>query len=192
MAREWPRWCGPFGQWEAGRGRWGGSVAIGPGGCPKGKLASGGVGGHRRPLAKSGLGPVGGQRGGRCAAPLWPSSGAVPKGVASEGWPAALFAVGPPLSVGTGGAPPSRCGVASGQKRGRGGGSGAPPLRVWPVGKWLPCLEVICDTGHGVALKEGGPPDVASQYRHAFVARLEGNFVFCGSHEGRRRGKARP
>ena len=77
--------------------------------------------------------------------------------------------------------PRSRCGVAGGQKW-PGRGSGAPPLRVWPVGRGSPPrLEAICDTGHGVSLKEGGPTDVASQYRHAFVARLEGNFVFCGA-----------
>ena len=115
---------------------------------------------------------------------LWPESGPAP-------------GVGPPrmASEGSGpvAAPPYGCGQIEAPALAIG-----PPPPVWAVGRlplpvWCsqwgasgevappPCLEVICDPGHGVSLKEGGPTDVASQYRHAFVARLEGNFVFCGS-----------
>ncbi len=89
---------------------------------------------------------------GRCAAPLWPSIGA-----ALPVWERPLCRR-PPLPVWPGvRSLPVWCG-----QKWPGRGTATPPLRVWPVGSGSPGLEVICDTGHGVALKEGGPPDVAS------------------------------
>ena len=53
-------------------------------------------------------------------------------------------------------------------------------------------LEVISDAAYCIALKEGGSPYIAPEYGKVFMPRLEGDFVFCGSHEGRRSGEARP
>ena len=107
-------------------------------------------------------------------APLWE---AVPSLVSGGGGGVGGQWAKARLPGGAGKWPRSRCGVAGGQ-RWPGRGRGAPPLRVWPVGSGPPGLEVFCDTGHGIALKGGASADVAPHGRGAFVARLEGNFVF--------------
>jgi hypothetical protein len=52
-------------------------------------------------------------------------------------------------------------------------------------------LEAVSDADYGIALKEGGSTDIAPKHGKVFMPCLEGDFVFCGAHEGRRSGEAR-